>query len=307
MAMSPVAQRMRNSGPSWGFAFLQNCERMVPWPVFRVLVGLGSAVAAACMPEQRRQSKAFLAAAMNRRPRPVDVWRHFYSCAVFVAVKLRVARGVPHSGRIDPAHAGDFGALMETGRPAFFGTFHFGQSDLLGFLLGHRFSRQVFMVRLRMGNAAETEQLGRLYGEWIRFIWVDKPENMLFALKDAVASGGSLAMQCDRIEFTSKTEPFEFLGARRLFPFTIYHLALLFDRPVIFCMGLPGRDRDETVLHSSTMFAPDRSLGRAANLGRAREHFQGVLAHLESLVRQHPQLWLNFLPLNPEAPPSTDP
>jgi hypothetical protein len=26
------------------------------------------------------------------------------------------------------------------------------------------------------------------------------------------------------------------------------------------------------------------------------------LARLETLVRQHPFLWFNFLPLNPEAP-----
>jgi len=305
--MSLTSQRMRNSGPSWGFAFMQNSEQLVPWPVFRVFVGIGSAVAVACMPEQRRQSRDFLAVALNRPPRLLEIWRHFYLYAVFLVLKLRVARGVAHQGRLDPAHAGDFDTLMRTGQPAFFGTFHFGHSDLLGFLLGEHFRRQVFMVRLRMGNAAETAQLGRLFEKWITFIWVDKPENMLFALKDAVASGGSLAMQCDRTEFTSKTEHFEFLGARRLFPFTIYHLALLFDRPVVFCFGLPGASRDETVLHSSPTFAPDRSLGRAANLQRAREHFQGVLAHLESLVRQYPQLWLNFLPLNPGAPPSTDP
>jgi hypothetical protein len=75
---------------------------------------------------------------------------------------------------------------------------------------------------------------------------------------------------------------------------------------VIFCIGLPGADRDEMVLHSSATFAADRSLSRAANLERAREHFQGVLTHLESLVRQYPMLWLNFLPLNPVAQPSTD-
>jgi predicted LPLAT superfamily acyltransferase len=27
-----------------------------------------------------------------------------------------------------------------------------------------------------------------------------------------------------------------------------------------------------------------------------------VLTQLEALVRQHPYLWFNFLPLNPEAP-----
>jgi predicted LPLAT superfamily acyltransferase len=35
---------------------------------------------------------------------------------------------------------------------------------------------------------------------------------------------------------------------------------------------------------------------------RARAHFQTVLSQLETLVRQHPYLWFNFLPLNPEAP-----
>jgi len=302
VAARPSAQLKRNPGPSWGFAFLQNSERWVPWPIFRVFVGLGVAVAVACMPEQRRQSRDFLAVAMGRPPGFADIWRHFYTYTVFLLLKLRVARGVPHRGAFDPAFAGDFEAFMRTGQPGFFGTFHFGQSDLLGYLLGHVFRRQVFMVRLQMGNAADTQQLGRLFGEWIRFIWVNNPENLLFALKDAVASGGSLAMQCDRLEFTAKTEYFEFLGARRLFPFTIYHLGLLFDRPVIFCVGLPGASRDETVLHSSKTFVPDRSLSREANLQRAREHFQEVLSHLESLVRQSPEFWLNFHPLNPAAP-----
>ena len=305
MDVSQSNQRMRNSGPSWGFAFLQNAERFVPGPIFRLLLGIGVAVAVAVMPEQRRNSREYLALALGRPPTFIDVWRHFNSCATLLVLKLRVARGAAQRGRIDPAHAGGFDALMATGQQAFFGTFHFGHSDLLGYLLGQHFQRQVFMVRLKMGNAAETAQLGRLFGQWITFIWVTEPENMLFALKDAVATGGSLAMQCDRIEFTSKTEYFEFLGARRLFPFTIYHLAVLFERPVIFCLGLPGV-KDETVLHSSPTFVPDRSLGRVANLQRAHNHFQAVLCHLEGLVRQYPYLWLNYLPLNPTAPPSTE-
>jgi predicted LPLAT superfamily acyltransferase len=297
---------MRNPGPSWGFAFLQRTDRLLPWPAYRVLLGIGAAVAAACMPAQRRHSRDFLGVALGRRPGAADVWRHFYTYAVFLTIKLRVARGLSHRGGFEPGHEGDFEALVGTGKPAFFGTFHFGHSDLIGYLLGHHFRRRVFMVRLQMGNAAETAQLERLFGEWIKVLWVSKPENMLFALKEAVASGGSLAMQCDRTEFTSKTGYFDFLGARRQFPVTIYHLALVFDRPVIFCVGMPGKSMDETVLHSSPAFVPDPAVGRAANLRRAHEHFQAVIAHLESLVRQHPYLWLNFLALNPAAPPGDE-
>lgn len=298
----PPSQLFRNPGPLWGFTFLQQTERWIPWPIFRVAVALGAGIGAAVMPNQRKCSREYLSVVLGRPPRWTEIWRHFYGFARFLLIKLRVARGVPHSGRWDPAHLGDFETFMALQEPAFFGTFHFGQSDLLGYLLGRRYRRQVFMVRLQMGNATDTRLLGRLFGQWISFIWVNKPENLLFALKDAVASGGSLAMQCDRLEFTAKTEAFDFLGCRRLFPFTIYHLALLFDRPVIFCTGIPGSTRDETVLQSSFAFRPDRGLDRAANLERARNHFQGVLSDLESLVRQHPMLWFNFLPLNPPAP-----
>jgi predicted LPLAT superfamily acyltransferase len=306
LVVKPPSQLLRNPGPRWGFAFLQQAERWIPWPIFRVAVGLGAWVAVAVMANQRRCSRAYLAAALGRAPRLTEIWGHFNAFARFLVIKLRVARGVPHRGRMDPAHAGEFEAFMALEQPAFFGTFHFGQSDLLGYLLASRFQRRVFMVRLQMGNATDTRLLGRLFGQWVSFIWVNKPENLLFAFKDAVASGASLALQCDRIDFAAKTEAFDFLGCRRTFPFTIYHLALLFDRPVLFCTGIPGATRDETVLQSSMAFRPDHALDRTSNLRRAREHFQGVLADLETLVRQHPMLWFNFLPLNPPAPPRAD-
>jgi predicted LPLAT superfamily acyltransferase len=307
MVMNPPSQLRRNPGPSWGFAFIQNADRWLPRPLFRAGVAVGAWVAVGCMPVQRRHSREYLTVVLGRPPRWKETWRHFHAFAGFLLQKLRVARGVAHHRRFDPAFAGDFETLIATGEPAFFGTFHFGRSDLLGYLLGKHFRRQVFMVRLKMGNATDTRLLGRLFGQWITFIWVNKPEDLLFALKDAIDSGGSLAMQCDRLEFTAKTEAFQFLGQPRLFPFTIYHLALVFDRPVIFCFGLPGATDDDTVLHASTVFRTDRTLGRQANLERARAHFQEVVTHLETLVRQHPSLWFNFLPLNPAAPPGSIP
>ena len=86
-----------------------------------------------------------------------------------------------------------------------------------------------------------------------------------------------------------------------MFPFTIYHLAVLFDRPVVFCVAVPERTKDQMRVFASTVFTPDPAAGRAANLAVARIHFQAVLNQLETLVRQHPFLWFNFLPLNPKA------
>ncbi len=298
--MSTSDPQPRNPGPNWGFAFLLWAERTWPAWFFRSVLKLGTWVALPFMPVQRRHSREFLAVVLGRPARLIEVWRHFFSFMELLMLRLRIARGVPHRCRLDPDSPGDFDALIASGQPALFGTFHFGRSDMLGFHLSDT-GRTVSMIRMRLGNSHDTRMLGRLFGHAVSFIWVNEPENLLFAIKDAVEEGRSLAMQCDRLEFTSKTERFDFLGARRLFPFTIYHLAVMFRRPVMFCFGVPAGPA-ETSVQASPLFVPDATLRREENLARARAHFQAVLARLEALVRQHPMLWFNFLPLNPATP-----
>ena len=197
-----------------------------------------------------------------------------------------------------PNNAAGFEALVASGEPALFGTFHFGHSDLLGFLLAEK-GRKIALIRLKVGNSRDTELLGARFREGVSFLWVNDPANLLFELKGALEAGQSLAMKCDRLEFSARAEPFAFLGARRLFPFTIYHLAVLFSRPVVFCVAVPSSAPDVLHVHASPVFRPDPQLSRAENLSRAQAHFQDVLTALEQLVRQQPLLWFNFLPMNP--------
>lgn len=290
----------RNPGPSWGFGFLLWAERGWPRWIFRPAFLAGTWVALSFLPEARRHSRDFLAVLLGRPPHLIEVWRHFLAFGDVLLLKLRITRGVPHHCELDPSTAGEFSALIASGRPALFGSFHFGHSDLLGFYLGDR-RRPVAMIRLRMGNSEDIRLLGRLFGQWVSFIWVNDPANLLFAIKSTVEAGSSLAMKCDRLEFSAKTEAFHFLGGPRLFPFTIYHLALLFDRPVVFCLGVPGAANTTRVV-ASPVFTPDAAVDRDENLRRARAHFQGVLGQLETFVRQYPTFWFNFVPLNP-APP----
>ena len=285
----------RNPGPTWGFRFLLRFQRL-PRAATRPLLQAGTWIAVAAMPEQRAQSRAFLATVHGRPARAAEVWRHFYAYLEFLLRRLRVADGEPVRCTLDPENAAAFEGLMASGEPALFGTFHFGHSDLLGFALAGR-GRTVAMVRLRVANAEDTDMLARRFGGAVRFLWVNEPEQLLFAMKDALEAGDSVALQCDRLH-ASRTEAFRFLGARREFPFTIYHLAVLFGRPVMFCFGLPEPDGSTRVC-PLPLFRPDPAAARAAQLAAAREHFQTVLERLESLVRQRPELWFNFLPLNP--------
>lgn len=299
-AEASPAKKSRNPGPSWGYQFMRGCDRLLPELVFRPLRAAGTAVAVACMPAQRRHSREYLRTVLPDRPRLRDVFRHFLAFEESLMLRLRVINGLQH--RCDPApDAVGFPEWLGRDFPVLLGTFHVGVSDLLGFVLGHRERRLVHIVRLRVGNSHDTERLFAKFGDWVRLVWINEPAELVFALKEAAAQPGAIAMQCDRAEFSSRLEPFEFLGATRLFPFTIYELARLFDRPVILSVGVPATP-DRSVLHDSPIFRPNPAEPREATRARAREHFQAFLRRLEKLLRQHPYLWFNFTPLNPAVP-----
>lgn len=298
--MTRSAPRPRNPGPFWGYQFLRACDRVLPEFIFKPLRAMGTAFAVAAMPRQRRHSRAYLKHVLPRRPTALDVFRHFFAFEEALMLKLRVANGFPQRTAMAPG-SDHFKEYLNAGNYAFLGTFHFGHSDLLGFLLGPRENHRVFMVRQRVANSHDTERLGAMFGKWLTFIWVNEPENLLFALKEAIGAGGSVAMKCDRLEFSSKTEVFTFLGARRVFPFTIYHLALIFNLPVLLSVGVPG-EPGVSVLRSSPRWTPDPSLSRAENMAQAKAHFQNFLNELEATLREFPYLWFNYTELNPEAP-----
>jgi predicted LPLAT superfamily acyltransferase len=299
--MSAPITRSRNPGPSWGYDFLLWAERWLPGWGFRPLLMTGTWVGLAFMPVQRAHSRAYLAVVLGRPPRLREVWRHFFAFADILMLSLRVGRGEAVRCVLEPENAAAFEALVDSGRPALFGTFHFGGSDLLGYMLGER-GRHVSIIRLRVGNSDDTRLLGRRFAGRVSFLWINDPARLIFELKAAIEAGESLALKCDRLEFSSRVEPFHFLGGLRLFPFTIYHLAILFDRPVVFCTAVAGGSDAGLRVFASPVFKPDPAAGREVNTCAARLHFQAVLTQLEILVCQHPFLWFNFLPLNPEVP-----
>lgn len=289
---------LRNPGPNWGYDFLRLIDRALPPFLLTPLLAAGAACALVLMPQQRRHSRAYLSTVFRRPARLREVWRHFYTYSRVLMTRIHAAETGAH--RCAPQSSFEsFRTLMQSRRPALLGTIHFGNSDLLGFLLGE-FRRHVHMIRLRVGNSEDTHRLSSRFGQWVTYVWVNESENLLFALKDAAQSGSSIAMMCDRIEHSSKVEPFDFLGARRLMPFTIYHLSLVFRLPVVFCLSVPGA-HNESLLHASPVFEPDGP-SREQNLARARAHFQAFLHQLESLLRANPYLWFNFIPLSPALP-----
>lgn len=293
-----MSARARNPGPSWGYQFLRTAERLLPAPVFRGGFRVGTAISVPLLPTRAWASREYLTALRGHRPARGEVYRHFQTFADFLCLRFRVAEGAPHTCFLDSNHAADFLDLARASDPALFGTFHLGHSDLLGFWLAD-FQRRVRMIRLQVGNSDDVAWLHRRFAPYIDFLYVNRPEDILNGLREAVEQGWSLALKCDRLGHSARTEVFEFLGQRRRFPFTIYHLAHIFDLPVVLSFGLPdGPDR--TRVFAVPTYRPVRGPRGTDRWAAAREHFQEALRLVESLLREQPYAWFNFGPLNPE-------
>ncbi len=205
--MNPPVPLPRNPGPSWGYAFLCWAERWWPRWFFRFMLRVGTWIGLARMPGQRAHSRAYLAVVFGRPARLIEVWRHFFAFADFLMLKLRAGEGAPVRCTLEPENEAAFEALLRSGRPALFGTFHFGGSDLLGYLLSER-GRRVTIIRQRVGNSDDTRMLGERFAAQVSFLWINDPATLLFDLKAAIEAGESLALKCDRLEFSARTEPF---------------------------------------------------------------------------------------------------
>ena len=305
-ATSTRASPRRNPGPSWGYLFLRATDILLPEFINKPLRALGTFIAMLFMPAQRRHSRAYLSLVLPRPPTWRDTFRHFFAFEETLMIKLRLLNGKPHRTIYAPDSPTDLQRWLENGGGALIGSFHIGVSDMQGFQLGaYNDKHRIHVLRERVGNAHDTDKLAQKFGAHLRFIWVNTPDpgEMVIALKDAAADpAASIILKCDRIEHRARTAPFEFLGARRHFPITIYLLAAIFKRPVILSIGIPSAtDPQLATLYSSPRLdiSPDET--RASILARGRNHFQDFLRVVETQLRANPYQWFNFLPMNPPA------
>ncbi len=291
----------RNPGPEFGYAYIGWHLRNMPAWTTRWGSRAGTWIAYWTLPRQRACSREYLALALGRPPTRREVWRHIHAYTEYLLLRLAIADGREPHVRFAVGQGDELRAWVGAGKAALYGTMHLGHSDLIGFFLGHLGGR-LHMVRKQVGNSADTERLARRYERSVSVIWINDWSRLVLAMNDALRAGCSLALQCDRPEYSSKLEAFEFFGARRMFPFTIYHLAIMHGLPVVFTFAVPDEvEADATVVHALPMFHPSPERTRAENFAAAHAHFQSFLAAVERQLRRTPFLWFNFTPMNPPA------
>ena len=293
----------RNPGPEGSYVWIRFSLRRMPGWFNRAGMDIGTWVAWLTLPRQRVCSKEYLRLALDREPTAMDVWRHIRAYTEYLILRLGICNGEEPSVRFAAGDGEELRAWLRESRATLYGTMHMGHSDLIGFYLGHIGGR-VHMVRKKVGNSEDVDRLAERYGSSVSFIWINDWSRLVLAMNDALRDGCSLALQCDRPEYSSKKEGFQFFGEHRLFPFTIYHLAIMHDLPVVMSFAVPAAgDPTTTEVHVLPLFHPKPGHEhRGENFAAAREHFQSFLNRMELQLRKTPLLWFNFTPMNPPCP-----
>ena len=294
----------RNPGPEGGYGWIAFSLRHMPGWFNRIGMDIGAWIAWATLPSQRACSRQYLRLALGREPSARDVWRHFRAYTEYFIQRLKICAGGEPDIRFAAGEGDELRAWIGQGRAALYGTMHIGHSDLLGFLMAN-IGGHVHMVRKKVGNSDDVGWLAKRYAGGVSFIWINDWSRLVLAMNDALRAGCSLAMQCDRAEYSSKLEPFDFFGRRLLFPFTIYHLGIMHGLPVGLSYAVsPEEEPGAVIVHMPPMFHPRPGHEqRAENFAAARVHFQAFLALVERQLRRTPYVWFNFTPMNP---PCTD-
>jgi len=287
---------LRNPGPPLGYECLEIADRWLPPAVFKAGVRAGCQLAVSLMPERRANSEAYLRQISGNPAHRSEVVEHFSVFTESILERLRLSRGIcPRFFLPESNHSREFEALCRSPRPVLFGTFHVGQSDILGCMLSD-FGRRVALVRHRVANARDTRTMEAVFADKVKVLWINDSADFLYRFREAIDEGFSIGLQCDRVEYGGRVTAFHFLGAQRSFPTTIYRLSRIVGLPVAFAFaGQPERDRGTPVIAGPIFYPEDR-----ADFGPASAaHFQQVLTGLENYLKDHPFLWFNFGPLNP--------
>jgi predicted LPLAT superfamily acyltransferase len=247
-------------------------------------------------PAARRASRAYLARALGRLPRPGDGFRHVLAFASTIHDRIyllngrfelfdieivgedliRAAAGTGQGVLLMGAHLGSFEVMRALGRK------HSGQSVTM--LMYEENARKV-NATLAAINPAATQDI----------IALGRMDSMLLA-QEKLAAGHLVGMLADRaLDKNAGGDPtraVDFLGAPAPFPLGPFRVAAMLHRPVLFMAGLYlGGNRYRIHFEPLADFSTVPRGERDAAMAAAQRAY---VARLEHYCRQAPYNWFNF-------------
>lgn len=246
--------------------------------------------------EQRQASRQFLARVLERPPRLMDIYKHFYQFAlraldVLVAWNGDVGREVVHF-----REGGAENKFFETHSGGLIIVSHFGNSDLARILLDKQ-TRDRFLLLVHTQHAVNyNRSLARIHPDAaMNMVQVGDigPETIL-KLQDHISHGGYVVIAGDRppISGDKNVSVVRFFGDSAPFAQGPWILASLLATPVFFLFCY--QKENKTYELAIEQFVDRVNLPRSHRQNQIEQYCQSYAERLEYYVRQYPFQWFNF-------------
>ena len=243
---------------------------------------------------ERLASRAYLARALPRPPRLLDVARHVHTFASTILDRVFLLSGQVERFEIRVSGLEALHSQLDRGEGMLLFGSHLGSFDVLRVLARQRPDIQVRVLLDKAHNPAMTQMLDALNPEIARTV-IDAGQDgpsIVLAIKRATDEGAVVALLVDRARPGEPWLPAPLLGTDAPFPIAPWLIAAALKVPVVLAFGLyRGRNRYDLAFE---VFSPGLAIERHNRSQRLAELIGAYARRLEHHVRSAPYNWFNF-------------
>ena len=250
-------------------------------------------------PVPRRHSRRYLSRALGRPAGWRDVYRHLFTFTATILDRVYLLSGRMHLFDVSVHGEALIDATLAEGRGAFLVGAHIGSFEALRAVGQNRSGLRIAMVMYPDNARLINHALRAIAPHYQPKIIALGQRDSMLAVRDWLDAGGLAGLLADRAlpgeSQRAGSIGVSFLGREASFSDGPFRLAALLRRRVVFMAGLYAGGNRYDVRFTALADFSQRAADPAAREQHIRDAVLAYAAQLESICREQPYNWFNFL------------
>ena len=250
-------------------------------------------------PVPRRHSRRYLSRALGRPAGWRDVYRHLFTFTATILDRVYLLSGRMHLFDVSVHGEALIDATLAEGRGAFLAGAHLGSFEALRAIGQNRSGLRIAMVMYPDNARLINHALRAIAPHYQPKIIALGQRDSMLAVRDWLDAGGLAGLLADRAlpgeSQRAGSIGVNFLGPEASFSDGPFRLAALLRRRVVFMAGLYAGGNRYDVRFTALADFSQRAVDPAAREQHIRDAVLAYAAQLESICREQPYNWFNFL------------
>ena len=250
-------------------------------------------------PVPRRHSRRYLSRALGRPAGWRDVYRHLFTFTATILDRVYLLSGRMHLFDVSVHGEALIDATLAEGRGAFLAGAHLGSFEALRAVGQNRSGLRIAMVMYPDNARLINHALRAIAPHYQPKIIALGQRDSMLAVRDWLDAGGLAGLLADRAlpgeSQRAGSIGVNFLGREASFSDGPFRLAALLRRRVVFMAGLYAGGNRYDVRFTALADFSQRAADPAAREQHIRDAVLAYAAQLESICREQPYNWFNFL------------